>query len=338
MPELGRRLRILTWQVHGNYLYYLTQAPHDFYLVTRPGHPAHYAGRTASFPWGANVHEIAPEAVRQRDFDLVLIQHRDQWKEDRISLLSSAQRRLPLVVVEHDPPQQHPSDTRHWARSATQLVHVSSFNALMWDSGDTPSRSIDHGVLIPEGVRYTGERACGIVAINHLKQRGRRLGSDVYERLQAQLPLSLVGMDAQASPGGAGEIPNMALPAHMAQFRFYLNPIRWTSLALSVIEAMMVGLPVVGLASTELVTVIRNGYNGWLETDPDKLVPVMRRLLDDPQLAREWGDNARRTALQRFGIERFVRDWTALFEELAARHPRGIELAGAGNSLQEALP
>jgi len=25
--DAGRRYRILTWQVHGNYLYYLTQAP-----------------------------------------------------------------------------------------------------------------------------------------------------------------------------------------------------------------------------------------------------------------------------------------------------------------------
>ena len=30
---MKRRLRILTWHVHGNYLYYLTQVPHDFYLV-----------------------------------------------------------------------------------------------------------------------------------------------------------------------------------------------------------------------------------------------------------------------------------------------------------------
>lgn len=25
-----KRLRVLTWHVHGNYLYYLSQAPHDF--------------------------------------------------------------------------------------------------------------------------------------------------------------------------------------------------------------------------------------------------------------------------------------------------------------------
>jgi hypothetical protein len=31
-----KRLRILTWQVHGNYLYSLTQVPHDFYLLTDP--------------------------------------------------------------------------------------------------------------------------------------------------------------------------------------------------------------------------------------------------------------------------------------------------------------
>ena len=29
MPSPAR-LRILTWHVHGNYLYYLTQVPHEF--------------------------------------------------------------------------------------------------------------------------------------------------------------------------------------------------------------------------------------------------------------------------------------------------------------------
>ena len=39
-----RRLRVLTWHVHGNYLYYQSQAPHDFYLLTLPGHPPGHAG------------------------------------------------------------------------------------------------------------------------------------------------------------------------------------------------------------------------------------------------------------------------------------------------------
>jgi hypothetical protein len=313
------RLRILTWQVHGNYLYYLAQAPHDFYLVTRPGHPPHYAGRTRSFPWPDNVYEIAPGDLPDAEFDLVLYQHREQWCGDRERLLSPAQQRLPCVYIEHDPPQEHPVDQPHWAQQADLLVHVTDFNRLMWDSGRAQTRVIDHGVLVPRGVRYSGEIAGGITAINHLKRRGRRLGSDVWGRLQAQVPLTLVGMEAESSPGGYGEVPNMELAAFMARYRFFLNPIRWTSLGLAVIEAMTVGLPIVGLATTELTTVIRNGENGWLETDPDKLVPVMRRLLDEPDTARRWGANARATALARFNIERFARDWDQAFREVVAQ-------------------
>jgi glycosyltransferase involved in cell wall biosynthesis len=103
----------------------------------------------------------------------------------------------------------------------------------------------------------------------------------------------------------------------MAAHRFFFNPIRWTSLGLAIIEAMMVGLPIVGLATTELVTVIRNGENGHVDTRIDPLVETMQRLLAEPALAREWGIAAQRTARERFGIERFVADWQAVFASVA---------------------
>lgn len=33
---MRRRLRILTWHVHGKHFFYLTQVPHDFDLVADP--------------------------------------------------------------------------------------------------------------------------------------------------------------------------------------------------------------------------------------------------------------------------------------------------------------
>ena len=96
--------------------------------------------------------------------------------------------------------------------------------------------------------------------------------------------------------GGHGEVANSALPGFMADYRFFFNPIRYTSLGLSVLEAMMVGLPIVGLATTEMTTVIVNGVNGWLDTRPERLVDVMRQLIAEPELARTWGAAARRTA------------------------------------------
>jgi glycosyltransferase involved in cell wall biosynthesis len=102
----------------------------------------------------------------------------------------------------------------------------------------------------------------------------------------------------------------------MAAYRFYFHPVRYTSLGLSLCEAMTVGLPVVGLATTELPTVIDDGVNGFIATDPRRLVTDMQALLADRGLAGAVGDAGRVTALERFSIERFVGDWDRLLRSL----------------------
>ncbi len=305
----SRRLRVLTWHIHGNYLYYLSQAPHDFYLVTRPGYPPGYAGTGGALPFGPNVREVRDADVASIEFDVVLFQHKQQWDDDRLNLLTEAQRRLPRVYIEHDPPQQNAFEQRHWVQDRdTLLVHVTHFNRVMWDNGDTPTRVIEHGVVVPEGVRYSGELERGIAVINHLQQRGRWLGNDIYAQAAVRVPLDLVGMASQDA-GGIGEIGNLDLAAFTARYRFFFNPIRWTSLGLAIVEAMTIGMPIVGLATAELATVIRNSENGFVHTDVDALVDAMQALLRDPAEAKRLGEGARRTALERFHIDRFARDW-----------------------------
>jgi hypothetical protein len=317
MPR--KRLRILTWHIHGNYLYYLTQAPHEFYVVSRPGRPPGYAGRSGRLPWGGNVHDAPADGLKDMEFDCVLYQAAAHYLSDRYELLSSAQQRLPGIYLEHDPPQQHPTNTAHPARdNGTLLVHVTSFNALMWDSGAAPTRVIEHGVLVPEGVGYTGATPRGIVVVNCLKRRGRRLGADVYGAARSKVPLDLVGMESEDVEGGLGEIPNLDLAPFMAQYRFFFNPIRYTSLGLAVVEAMMIGMPVIGLATTEMATVVRNGVNGYIDTSVPALVEMMNRLLDDPREAADLGANAQRYARERFNIGRFVADWNEAFAEVTA--------------------
>ncbi len=319
MPEPRRRLRVLTWHVHGNYLWNLSQVPHDFWLIADAQRSTHHSGRSGILPWGANVHEVQAEALHGQAFDCVLYQHRAQWDDDRHRLLSPAQRALPRIVLEHDPPLDHPVDQRHWAADdpGALLVHVTHWNALMWDAGGLTVRVVEHGVRPLAELPWTGERACGLVVVNHLLQRGRRLGVDVYRAMVAAgLPLTLVGM-ASEDVGGAGEVGQFDLPQVMALHRFFFNPIRRTSLGLAIIEAMMVGLPVVGLATTELVTVIDSGRNGYVDTRPDRLAGVMRELLRERRLAAEWGAAGRRTAAERFAIGRFVDDWLRVFEDVA---------------------
>jgi glycosyltransferase involved in cell wall biosynthesis len=190
----------------------------------------------------------------------------------------------------------------------------------MWDSGRAPTRVIDHGVFVPDDARYTGEPARGLVVVNHLRQRGRRLGADVFELLRREVPLDLVGMETELF-GGLGEVFPPDLPKFEARYCLFFNPIRWTSLGLAIIEAMMIGLPVVDLATTELVTVIRNGESGFIDTDPLKLAEPMRMLLADPGEARRLGKNARWYALERFGIDRIAREWEGVFAQVTGRMP-----------------
>lgn len=333
-----RRLRILTWHVHGSYLYYLTQANHEFFLPIKPGKPEGYGGRSGHFPWPDNVHDVPAEEVRAMQLDCIIFQSRKNYLEDQEEILSSEQRRLPRIYLEHDPPREHPTDTRHIVDdSNVLLVHVTHFNNLMWDSGRTPTTIIEHGVVVPEYVRYSGEIERGIVVVNGLGRRGRRLGADIFARVREQIPLDLVGMFAE-DLGGLGEIAHDRLHAFEARYRFFFNPIRYTSLGLAVCEAMMLGMPIIGLSTTEMATVVENGVAGYVDTNIDKLVERMRELLADPAEARRLGQGARRHAQERFNIDRFIYDWNQALGQVTGRVPaRRTSTAPASGRIGERL-
>lgn len=313
-----RRLKILTWHTHGNYLYYLSQLPHDFYVLSKPGRPPGYGGRCGTLPWGDNLIDLPVQQAPSCRFDCILFQDDAQYLSDQYLYLSAAQRRLPRIYLEHDTPRAHPTDLRHPVDDpAVLLVHVTHFNALMWDNGSTPTAVIEHGVIVPPGVACSHELARGLVIVNHLAQRGRRVGADVFARVREQVPLDLIGM-ASRDCGGLGEVDHAELSPFCARYRFLFNPIRYTSLGLAVIEAMMIGLPVVGLATTELATVIEDGVSGYIDTDVDRLVACMQDLLADATLAARLGRGARRRACERFHIGRFIADWNFVLRQACA--------------------
>jgi hypothetical protein len=332
MRHDARRLRILTWHDHGSYLYYLTHVPHDYYIPVKPGRPAGYSGRAGSFPWPDNLHEVPASELHNLDVDCVLYQSARHYLVDAPELLSDEQLALPAIYLEHDPPREHPTDTRHPVDDrSVLLVHVTPFNALMWDSGDTPTRVIEHGVTVPHDARYTGELARGISVVNNLASRGRRLGADVLVEARARVPIDLVGMGAELM-GGLGEVQPPELARFAARYRFFFNPIRYTSLGLAICEAKMVGMPIVGLATTELVTVVKNDESGWIDTSLETLIEHMHALLTSSAEARRLGEGARKTAMERFGIERFAREWADAFAlvtgttspRVAAREPMAV--------------
>lgn len=315
----GKSLKVLTWHIHGSYLYYLTQVPCQFYLPVKEGKPEGYGGRSGTLPWGDNVHDVSADEVRNLDLDLIIFQSKRNYEHDQYEILNEEQRRLPKIFLEHDPPREVPTDTRHHVDDPDMLlVHVTHFNKLMWDNNRTPATVISHGVVVPPEVQYKGTKEKGIVVINGIKKRGRRLGYDIFEEVRKQVPLDIVGIGSE-EVGGLGEIPNRDLQSFISDYRFFFNPIRYTSLGLSVCEAMMTGVPVVGLATTEMSVAIRNGVSGYIHTDLEYLVEKMNLLLKDHSHAKKLSEGARKSAMEQFNIQRFSQDWLRTMYALTER-------------------
>jgi len=148
--------------------------------------------------------------------------------------------------------------------------------------------------------------------INEPVRRGRIVGADLLPRFA---PIDVFGMGTEQLPGGRGDHDLDSLHHELARYRVYVHTARWTSLGLSLLEAMHIGMPVVALACTEAVRAVPDDV-GAISTNVDELVGATRELIADPALAKEKGQRAREFALAHHGLDAFLRNWDVLLKEV----------------------
>jgi glycosyltransferase involved in cell wall biosynthesis len=233
---------------------------------------------------------------------------------------------LPAVFVEHNTPKGAVPETRHHLahRDDIPVVHVTHFNALFWECGRAPTTVIEHGVIDP-GYRYTGEQPRAAVVVNEPVRRWRVAGTDLLAEFATAAPLDVFGMGVRHLPerftGDPAalrvyeDLPQHRLHAELAARRVYVHPFRWTSLGLSLIEAMQLGLPVVALATTEAVEAVPASA-GVISTRMDVLRTAVREFIADPARARCAGALARAEALKKYSLGRFLDAWDRLLTEV----------------------
>lgn len=313
-------MRVLLWHVHGSYTTALVQGRHRYLVPTLPSRGPDGRGRAQTWEWPAAAVEVGPAEAAAAEVDAVILQRPVEL--DHLAETWLGGRRpgidVPAVYLEHNAPQGPINDLRHPAadRPGVTIVHVTRFNALMWDSGAGPVRVVEHGVVDP-GYRYTGELPSAAVVVNEPVRRARVTGTDLLEPLSAAsgVGIDLFGMGTE--PLGGTDVPQHELHDEMARRRVYLHPVRWTSLGLSLLEAMHLGMPVVALATTEAPAAVPPSA-GVVSNDPDVLAAALRRLAADPEDAALMGKAAREEALTRYGLARFLADWDAVLEEVSA--------------------
>jgi len=311
-------MRILLWHVHGSWTTAFVQGRHEYLLPVLPDRSPDGRGRARTWEWPDSVRELGPEEAAGAEVDVVILQRPcelDRLAEDWLGGRRPG-RDLPAIYLEHNAPDGTVTSMRHPAadRRDLTLVHVTHFNHLFWDSGSTPTRVIEHGIVDP-GYRYSGELPRAAVVINEAGRRGRVTGTDLLPELGRDVAIDLFGMGA-AALGGVEDLPQGRLHLGMARRRVYLHPIRWTSLGLSLIEAMHLGMPVVALDTTEVREAVPASA-GVVSNRKGVIQDALRWLSTDADAARRMGSAGRAAALARYGLQGFLNDWDALLGEVA---------------------
>ncbi len=314
-------MRILMWHVHGSWTTSFVQGEHEYLLPVTPGRDSDGLGRAETWDWPANAVEVPHDRLRETDVDLVLLQRphelelAERWTGRRPG------RDVPAVYVEHNTPGGEVPFTRHPLADQTEIpvVHVTHFNRLFWDCGSAPTDVVEHGIVDP-GHQYSGDWARAAVVVNDPVRRWRAVGTDLLPGLARTAALDVFGMnvhrlgDELDVPGDRlwtfEDLPQHRLHAELARRRVYVHTSRWTSLGLSLLEAMHLGMPVVALGTTEAVAAVPPEA-GVVTTRPDELAQAVWRFIHDPSEAQAVGAKAREAALARYGLGRFLADWDA---------------------------
>jgi glycosyltransferase involved in cell wall biosynthesis len=305
------------WHVHGSYTTALVQGNHEYLFPVTADRGPEGRGRARTWSWPPAAREVTREEARGAQVDVVVLQRPEELAGRAEEWLGRRPGRdIPAIYLEHSSPQGRIADMRHPAadRADLLLAHVTHFNRLFWDAGGTSTTVIEHGIVDP-GYRYTGALERAVAVINEAQRRGRVTGTDLLQTFRAAVPLDLFGMGAGAV-AGRDDLPQERLHDAMAARRVYLHPIRWTSLGLTLIEAMHLGMPVVALQTTEVPEAVPPEA-GVVCNRLEVLIDALRALLADPEEARWRGKAAREAALARFGLARFLADWDSLLARVA---------------------
>ena len=338
-------MRILLWHVHGGWTDAFVRGRHEYVLPVDAARGPWGLGRGGR-DWLRAVEATAEQlAERAAGIDAVVLQR--PGEADRVEGLTGLRPGVdvPAVYVEHNTPKGSVPDTRHPLADQTDIpiVHVTHFNALLWDSGIAPVHVVEHGVPDP-GYLYTGELGRLAVAVNEPVRRGRTAGTDLLAGFAVAAPLDVFGMGGDGLHGAtglgperlqwAGDVPPPRLHAELARRRAYLHPFRWTSLGLALIEAMHAGMPVIAVGSTEAFRALPPG-TGLVSSSPAELAAAAAALVADPEAARTAGLAAREAALARYGLERFLADWDDVLAEMSAGSESGRQDRAPAPALSE---
>lgn len=163
-----------------------------------------------------------------------------------------------------------------------------------------------------------------------MQKRGEFCRYDIFDKATEDLPRAVFGAGNDDIPEWGGQLDHEDMKKVLRDYRvFFSTGTQPASYTLTLMEAMMTGIPVVALGKElgnsmfkneqdtyEVDGIIVNEVSGFISDNINDLRVYVQRLLDDKELARSIGEAGRKRAMELFGKEKIKEDWKKFFESL----------------------
>ena len=317
--EQNEKLNILTFPTHERYESMLAKTGHNFYAYRAEG-IKDWNETYAKMP--ENYIVLDPELENNQipehvDFDLILSQNKfGQYQKAKELSLSL---HLPILSLEHTLPMPEWDEgimeqIREMRGDINLFISKYSIDAWGWeDRNDTfvITHGVDADLFCPKGQERSDEI---LSVVNDWINRDWCCGFTIWENVIKGLPHKVVG-----------DTPGLSKPASTTEelvsdyqnSRIFLNTSTISPIPTALLEAMSCGCAVVSTETCMIPEVIENGVNGFMTNDEKQMKKYLVDLLNDENLAKEMGDNARKTIVERYSAERFVNAWQQILQNSA---------------------
>lgn len=307
------RYNILTFPTHERYETAICKTNHEFYALNI-SNMKKWNSKQTDIP--VNYH-ILPEnqLCDYLNFDMILVQ--SKFGQFQMAQNINRQLGLPIICLEHTLPTPNSMSQKQIeemkSMKGDKNVFISDFSKSSWGiDGVVIHHGLDTNTFKPNESIESKNGAILTVA-NDFVNRDYCLNYRGWQRVTNGMQTILVG-DTKDLSVPAKNIDELVLQYNKCSV--YFNSSTLSPIPMSLLEAMSCGCAVVSTATCMIPKIIKNGENGFISNDEAELRSYIDLLLNDNDLRKKIGINARKTIEDNFSETEFVNNWNKLFNEV----------------------
>jgi glycosyltransferase involved in cell wall biosynthesis len=309
----NKKYNILTFPTHERYESQLAKTGHNFYSFNiKDGKK--WNKEQISPP--ENYH-ILPEGYicEYIPYDFILVQSKF-WQYQVAKQINQALM-LPIIVLEHTLPTPQTISEQNIQAMRSMIgncnIFISEYSQKEWNihaESDIIHHGIDTDTFKP--LELMKENHVLTVA-NDFVNRDYCLNYSGWKRVTSGLPVKLVG-DTKGLSVSASSTEELVEEYNKCSV--YFNSSTISPIPTSLLEAMSCGCAIVSTATCMIPEIINNGVNGFISNDEEELKGYIKTLLEDDNLRKRIGNEARNTILEKFSQETFINKWNSVFDKI----------------------